>query len=364
MRLHLQAPNNPYGLLPHLCSGVAVFGLVVAGELIALALALSKNTLMTFSWSELGYLSMVVQWIVLLSAIVLCQLAPVFTRFSNMQAGCLAYFCVLCIAFLVIIPSLWILDDYVDMAALLKNMVLAAIFSGIILRYLYLQQQLRNQQQAELQSRLQALHARIRPHFLFNAMNAVASLIVIDPDKAEKVVEDLSEIFRVSLKEMNLVTLDEEIDLCRRYTDIEQTRLGERLQIEWSCQHDCGSVLVPSLLLQPLLENAIYHGIQRLTDGGTVQVSTQCTQQGAYPQLALKVSNPMPELVDNQTDTLDNITHNPKGNRMALNNIEHRLQAHYGKHTAIQVERTQGKTAMYEVTITVPINHNSRHNSQ
>ena len=100
------------GLLPHLCSGSAVFGLVLAGELIAFALVLTQSTLMTFSWGQLGYVSMIVQWITLLSALLLCRLSSVFSRLSVILAGCLAYSCVLLIALLVIMSALWLLDDY------------------------------------------------------------------------------------------------------------------------------------------------------------------------------------------------------------------------------------------------------------
>jgi two-component system sensor histidine kinase AlgZ len=342
------------GLLPYLCSGPAVFGLVIAGELIAFALVLVKSSLMTFSWAQLGYMSMVVQWIVLLSALLLCQLTSVFARFSAVVSGCLAYVSVLAISLGVLMAALWLVEGWIDGLLLLKNMILSAIFSGIILRYLYLQQQLRNQQQAELQSRIQALHARIRPHFLFNSMNAVASLIPVDPDLAEKVVEDLSQLFRVSLQEMSLVSLDEEIALCRSYTDIEQIRLGERLQIDWRFDHGACKTLVPSLILQPLIENAIYHGVQRLPDGGTIQVSSWLDAK----HLVLKVINPLPELSDNHTDTLSSLTDGSKNNRMALGNIEHRLHAHYGREASIDLQQKQGaegKASYYEVTLTIPV---------
>lgn len=339
------------GLLPHLCSGSAVFGLVLAGELIAFALVLTQSTLMTFSWAQLGYVSMVVQWITLLSALLLCRLSSMFSRFSSLVSGCLAYACVLGVALVVIISALWLVDGYIDVLALFKNMILAAIFSGIILRYLYIQQQLRQQQYAELQSRIQVLHARIRPHFLFNSMNAVASLIPVNPVLAEKVVEDLSQLFRVSLQEMSMVSLDEEIALCRNYTDIEQVRLGERLHIEWQCEHAGCNTLVPSLVLQPLIENAIYHGIQRIVDGGVIHVSTWIENH----RLLLRVTNPVPDLVDNQTDNLSSLTDNDKNNHMALKNIQHRLQAHYGQDANIDVQQRHDGEAVYQVTITIPV---------
>lgn len=340
------------GLLPYLCGGQAVFGLVVAGELIAFALVLVKGSLMNFSWAQLGYISMVVQWIVLLSALILCQLSATFARFSVLIGGCFAYISVLLVSLCVILSALWILQGYIEGLVVLKNMILSAIFSGIILRYLYLQQQLRNQQQAELQSRIQALHARIRPHFLFNSMNAVASLIPVDPDLAEKVVEDLSELFRASLQEASMVPLEEEISLCKSYTDIEQIRLGERLSVQWHCEHQNCNILLPSLVLQPLIENAIYHGIQRLPDGGTITIHTWLEAQ----KLIIKVTNPVPVLIDNKTDTLSSLIDENKGNHMALNNIERRLQAHYGEKATMVLQQM---SSCYEAIITLPLHSNN-----
>lgn len=353
------------GLLPHLCSGSAVFGLVLIGELLALALVLMDSSLNAFSWRQLGYVSMVVQWIVLLSALLLCHLSLPLTRLSPVMAGAIAYALVLLVSLLVIGGALWLLDGTIALLLLAKNMLLAAIFSGIFLRYLYVQQQLRQQQQAELQSRIQALHARIRPHFLFNAMNAVASLIPVNPVLAEKVVEDLSEVFRMSLQQASLISLESELELCRRYVDIETVRLGERLTVEWQgvSDADISAIVVPSFILQPLIENAIYHGIQRLPDGGTVTVELSIHKQ----QLRLIVQNPLPIFDDNHTDNLrpdlcsgdDNKT-NKKTNQMALANISHRLQAHYGDSAAVETKIVANEklVEVYQVTLCIPVqNH-------
>src|SRR5690606_15741716 len=127
----------------------------------------------------------------------------------------------------------------------------------------YLTQQLRLRQKAELEARIQALQSRIRPHFLFNSMNSIASLIGIDPQAAEAAVEDLSGLFRASLGQSSAeVSLDDEFELCRRYLRMEQLRLGERLRVRWDVDAVPTTLPIPALSLQPLLENAIYHGIQ------------------------------------------------------------------------------------------------------
>jgi len=347
---HLEQAQS---LLPYLCSASAVFGLVLIGELIALALVLMDSSLSNFSWAQLGYVSMVVQWIVLLSALLLCNLSLSLSRLSALLGGIIAYASVLLIALFVICAALWLMEGYISWLVLVKNMIISAIFSGILLRYLYVQQQLRLQQQAELQSRIQALHARIRPHFLFNSMNAVASLIPVDPVLAEKVVEDLSEVFRMSLQQASLIPLEKELELCRRYVDIEQVRLGERLIVEWQLPENIDGIQVPSFILQPLIENAIYHGIQRLPDGGVVDVVVALSDN----VLQIAVRNPIPFLQVSDTDKLAQNTDNKKSNQMALNNIKHRLQAHYGNEAAIEIETVngdkQGREA-YQVTLFCP----------
>ncbi|MDX1802673.1 MAG: sensor histidine kinase, partial [Alcanivorax sp.] len=237
----------------------------------------------------------------------------------------------------------WVLRDMGHQVALLDqdilvNSLIAAIIAGLVMRYFYVQEQLRQKDQAELQARIQALQSRIRPHFLFNSMNIIASLIAVDPDAAEQVVEDLSVLFRASLKSSgNEVTLAEELSLCQRYIHIEQLRMGDRLQVEWHIQVDAENVMIPLLTLQPLLENAIYHGIQPLSAGGVVNIRAQAREG----QLVLSISNPKPPGEGHHS-----------GNRMALENIRHRLEALYGE--AVTLE-TRPQEQQYEVEIRYPL---------
>eukprot|EP01031_Cornospumella_fuschlensis_P016430 gene16430-20080_t len=145
--------------------------------------------------------------------------------------------------------------------------------SALLLRYFFLQSQWRRQQQAELRARIESLQARIRPHFLFNSLNSIASLVVIDPYKAEQAVLDLSDLFRASLaKPGTLVSWAEELELSKRYLSIEQYRLGERLQLDWQVDDVPDDLPIPQLTLQPLLENALIYGIQPRIEGGLVRV--------------------------------------------------------------------------------------------
>lgn len=324
--------------LPDLCTVQAVFHLILVGELLAIALTVVHGGVVDFNWNRLGVLSMLIQWIVLTSAACLCPLRPWFRRQHPMVAGVISYLLVLGITVLYTVVGAFIqdLDGPFPWDQLLTNLMLAAVFAGIVLRYFYLQQQLRNQQQAELTARIQALQARIRPHFLFNSMNSIASLIAIDQDAAEKMVVDLSELFRASLSEPGLIPLENELELCRRFVAIEQIRIGDRLQVEWDLDH-MPEAKVPSLLLQPLIENAIYHGIQPLLEGGTVTIAVK--RVGSHCRI--QVRNPIGD-----TQQASN-----KGNGMALENIRHRLEAHYGAKGELQVQAT---ASFYEVTVEFP----------
>ena len=153
---------------------------------------------------------------------------------------------------------------------------------------------------------------------LEDSMNIIASLIDSDPDTAESVVEDLSELFRASLNDAgNQVPVADELDLCRRYVRIEALRLGDRLDLDWQVQDAPAGVRIPLLTLQPLLENAIYHGIQPRPDGGTITVKVGFTDA----QVRVEISNPLPPA---------NTAVTSEGNRMALGNIRSRLHALYG----------------------------------
>ncbi len=312
--------------------------MILVGQLLAISLAVFESGVLHFDWNRLGLLSMLIQWVMLSSAACLCPLRSWFRQQKPILAGIVSYVLVLVITILFTVTGAKAVGDGMDLDwdLVLTNFLLAAVFAGTVLRYLYLQQQLRNQQQAELTARIQALQARIRPHFLFNSMNSIASLIDFDPVAAENMVVDLSELFRASLSEPGLIPMPNEIDLCKRFVAIEHTRIGDRLAVTWDVD-DVEAVMVPSLLLQPLLENAIYHGIQPLVEGGIVEVSVKILKH----QCTVKVSNPVGDKGQSSS----------KGNGLALENIHHRLHAHYGSKASMVVSATE---SYYTVEVDFP----------
>lgn len=347
---HSRAEAEIAPFLPDMCTLQAVFLLVVLGELLALALTLADSGLAGFDWENLGVRSFLLQWIVLLSAALLCPLRYPLAQLPAWLAGAACYLLVLGVTLVCSLLGLWALGGWQsgDGLTLLSNLILAAIFAGIVLRYLYVQQQWSNQQKAELRARLQALQSRIQPHFLFNSMNGIASLIATEPDKAERMVEDLSSLFRASLAEPGLVPLAEELALCRQYMAIEQLRLGDRLKVHWqiepAAENGAQPCRVPSLLLQPLLENAVQHGIQSLAAGGLVAIEITLVDASVN----VLITNPMAATQSSGATG--------RGNRMALSNIRHRLQAHFGTVATFraEAETTADTGPRYVVRLSYP----------
>jgi two-component system sensor histidine kinase AlgZ len=326
--------------LPDLCSIQALLPLILIGELLALVLTLAGSQMPYFNWPHFSLLSTEILWIVLCGSALLCRLRPWLDRINASQGAVLCYVTLLLVISVISAGGQILLtqlgpDWHIGLWTVIQHVAVGGIIAGLVLRYVYLQQQLHLQQQTQMQTqmqaRFQALQSRIRPHFLFNSMNIIASLIDSDPEMAEQVVEDLSALFRASLSDVeDLVPLSAEIALCERYIHIEQLRLGDRLQVQWQKNLHSINHAVPSLCLQPLLENAIYHGIQPLLDGGTIVIQLSDVQlNDQNTRLSVRISNPY---------TQDSALHKT-GNGMALENLEQRLHAHYGAAAQFSVQR-------------------------
>jgi len=213
--------------------------------------------------------------------------------------------------------------------------VMVLVVTGITLAYFDLRA--RALAPAIADARIQALQARIRPHFLYNSINAVISLIRTEPRRAERALEDMADLFRVLMSDnRTLAPIAEEVELARQYLAIESLRLGERLRVSWRIDAMPADALVPPLMLQPLVENAVYHGIEPSPDGGEVAIDIR--REG--PQLVLTLVNPVP-----------GAGRSPAGNRMAIANIRERLQLHFDAEAAMKSEVVDGS---YRVTIRMP----------
>ena len=351
-------PESQPAFLPDLCTARSVLVVVIGGQLLAFVLVLASAYHVGFSYARLGTTSMFVQWVGLTSTAILCLLRAPLNRLSSATAS-LAIFAVVVVntlIFSLLARALlnWAMAETGEQIPVFShkvvlNVAIAAIIAGVVMRYFYVQEQLHARERTELRSRIQALQSRIRPHFLFNSMNTISSLIAVDPEAAEQAVEDLSGLFRASLAQADTpATLEEELALCRRYVRIESLRMGERLTVEWDIRCDDPAELpVPLLTLQPLLENAIYHGIQPLPEGGTVQVHAR-HENG---ELVLEVRNPLPAATAGRAQA---------GNRMALENIRHRLEAMHGPRARLDAERHDNE---YRVRIRYPVESQGDNNN-
>lgn len=204
------------------------------------------------------------------------------------------------------------------------NLSYGVLLGAFCFRYLYLREQWGQKQHSELNARVQAMQARIHPHFLFNSLNSVISLISLDPDKAEQMLLNLSRLFRASFQELKLVSLKEEIELSQRYLAIEQIRLGERLSVEWKLVNPelYSRVQIPLLTLQPLIENSVFHGVEKILTKSTISILIEILQN----QVNIVITNPYSQ---------DKITLR-QGHGIAVENVKQRLKAYYGRSVTFQ----------------------------
>jgi len=216
------------------------------------------------------------------------------------------------------------------------QLALLALFAlGVTLAYFDLRA--RALAPAVAEARIQALQARIRPHCLYNSINAVLSLIRSEPRRAERALEDLADLFRVLMADNStLVPIGQELELVRQYLALETLRMGERLHVRWNTDTMRPDALVPPLVLQPLVENAVYHGIEPSERGGEIEIDVGI----ADGQLLMSLSNPYP--AGGRPSA---------GNRMALTNIRERLQLHFDAEATM---RSEVKDGHYKVTIRMP----------
>lgn len=334
--------------LPDFCNIRLVFGVVVIAELLAFILVLSDAGRAEF-WNRLGLVSLFIQWVALTSAALLCGLRRWLSRLDNRAAAVIAYLLLLLVTAVLselafrLLMRQGLLAELAGLGHgefLLRNLAIGAIIHALVLRYLFVQHQWRHQVEAEALARLQALRARIRPHFLFNSLNTIAALTRSQPAVAEEAVQDLADLFRATLGDArDRVSLSEEIAITRQYVQLERLRLGDRLDVDWEFIDLPGDAMMPSLILQPLVENAIYHGIEPLAEGGVIRVWAR----GDRSQVVIRVSNPTPPPGDRGRQG---------GNRIAQDNIRQRLALAYGDLARLTADQRDGR---YEVELRFPL---------
>jgi two-component system sensor histidine kinase AlgZ len=313
-------------------------GVILRIVLIVLLMAGLAAVCQTPSWDQLfeHFLQVVapVQPVLVLSLIVLWALGPWLRRLDYATGIALVILLELAVASVVfrVGQEVFRSDPY---GALERFWVFSAVTTGFILYYFHLRS--RALSPALTEARLQALQARIRPHFLFNSLNAVLSLIREEPKRAEAALEDLADLFRVLMADnRKLSTLEQEVELTRQYLDIEKLRLGERLRVDWHTDNMPGEALIPPLVLQPLVENAVYHGIEPSAGTGVVSINAY----KARDEVHLVLRNPYRR---------DGSHHS--GNKMAVGNIRERLALHFDAEATLRTTATEDT---YQVHIVMP----------
>jgi two-component system, LytTR family, sensor histidine kinase AlgZ len=334
--------------LPDFCKSRAVLAIVVICELTALVLALARNEAVLGFWADLARTSMFLLWIGLTGAGALCVLRGYLNRQSPAKGSAIVL--ALTAALVTLISSIaylvggraWLMQGVLvpddQWTFLIRNIVITLVVTALALRYFYVTHEWRHNVELQAKARVHALQARIRPHFLFNSMNTIAALTRTNPMRAEEAVQDLADLFRANLSEKrNQITIAEEIGVARTYQRIEQLRLGDRLRVDWKVDALPSGALVPGLTLQPLLENAIYHGVEPRADGGVVTVTGEMNKG----MITIVVRNPVPPA---------NLTVR-EGNRLALANIRERLDLMYGERATVKSGRFDDE---YIVTLRFP----------
>jgi len=351
--------------LPDFCDMGTVLTVVVVGALLAFILVLSPVVSTSHWWRDLALNSLFIQWVALSSAGLLCTGRRWFSALGNIGAGIAAYVLILLVSLLCSEAAYWLVarpvmdvehfiaqagnSDFIPspvpmgtmwhLEFLAKNLAITAIVAAVALRYFYVQHQWRSRVQSEAKARIQALQSRIRPHFLFNSMNTIASLTRTSPELAEQVTEDLADLFRASLGDASVpVTLEREIEVCRQYLRIEEQRLGARVSTGFDVDDLPADAILPGLTLQPLAENAIYHGIEPAELGGFVVIHGA----GNDERIVIRITNSLPN---------SDARSIRRSNQMAQDNVEQRLRAFFGADASLQVSSEEGE---YTVELRFP----------
>ncbi|MEX2495154.1 MAG: histidine kinase [Woeseia sp.] len=321
--------------LPDFCSAGTILVVVLVAALIAIVLTLAGNPASGTFLVQLAERSLFVLWLALLSAAVLCRIRGWVEAFGSTRAFVISFLLleVLC---LLLAEAAWQITGRFSQAIiadshtgfLWRTFAISSIVIALAMRYLYISSEWRRSIVLEAQARVSALQALIRPHFLFNSMNTIAALTRSDPRRAEEAVEDLSDLLRVNLGgPRDRATLKDELEIAAIYQRIEKLRLGDRLKVRWNVADLPMNALMPNLTIQPLIENAIYHGVETVADGGEVVV----TGRQLGDRLTIEIRNPVTRGAKRLRE----------GNRMALSNISQRFELAYGARAAVDVEERE-----------------------
>lgn len=327
--------------LDDLWKAPAILLMMVAAEGLALLLTLAIGS--DSPWRHFGTASVATQWILLLTLAELYVFRHPLRRLRLQAVAQIGLGLLLANAWILASLAWTIFEPSVELdanrwgsiqARLLGIVLVAGLFG---LGALHLHLKARRLAVRTKQAELEALQARIRPHFLFNTLNTGASLVHQRPEEAERLLLDLADLFRAALAGPREIPLEEELSLARRYLEIESLRFGERLRIEWQLPREIPHAMVPALSIQPLVENAIRHGVERIPHGGRVEISLTTTPE----HVVVRITNPV---------ALSELG-KPVSHHVGLNASQARIEALTGGRGSVQTGR-QGE--LYVATVRLP----------
>jgi two-component system sensor histidine kinase AlgZ len=329
--------------LDTLWQAAVLIWIVIAGEGLAAILTFAQSA-PGDRWVYFGLASLAVQWTLLLTLTGLYAVRRLLARTRPLVIACLAMVVLLLSSWLVyaaaaVLPSaLWSASPRMPEDALLRVTGITLCVGLLGLAAFYNHWRTRQLAVRAKQSELEALQARIRPHFLFNTLNTGAALVRQRPGEAERVLLDLADLFRAALSGPRHISLGEELALARRYLEIESLRFGDRLQVEWSLPLELPDIQVPALSVQPLVENAIRHGVEPSPAGGDVRIEMHL--RGHW--LLISISNTTPSAPSPPT----------RGHRVGLNSVRARIHAMTGGRGSIETRTEQGR---HIATLVLPL---------
>lgn len=343
-----RAREEEAAFLPNFCSGPVILNVVVIAEMLAIVFTLVTRRISVSVIQDFVMISLFVQWIALASAAALCLARTRLGGLSRLRALIMAYLLLLCVTFLVSEAAVWILAAFEWISSPrpewysyfhVQNLSVSAIVNALALRYFLAKHELQQRTVSEARATMQALQSRLRPHFLFNSMNIIASLIRSAPSKAEEAIEDVADLFRMMLGDAeNLVPVKNEIAVAQKYLSLETLRLDNRLRVHWDVARFRRTAVMPVLMLQPLLEHAIYHGIEALESGGTINIKLWEEDE----MIRIAIDHPGAAVSARRAARTE---HN------VLDDIRKRLQNHYGDAASISVEKREGR---FELNLALP----------
>jgi two-component system sensor histidine kinase AlgZ len=327
-------------VIPDCCNIGVIFRVLLVVNVAVLMAIMLRTTAFRAGLLEFVESSILVELACLSSLLALCGLRRLIHAVSNwgQRAACALVPAAVTALLIHFLSSLELFLSSFTHLTMVKGVVVAALFGAVLQHYFELRTRAFSPALAE--ARLQALQARIRPHFLFNSLNAVLSLIRTEPRQAEATLEDLADLFRVLIRDArDMTTLQDEIRVCKQYLSIEKVRLGQRLQVQWEAVDVSEDVLrkaqIPSLLLQPLLENAVHYGVEPSSTPVLIQIHVS----RSIDRIEIAVVNPY------HGDAPST------GNHMALENIRERLALLYDVEAQLTTTTARG---YFEVRLRFP----------